>query len=198
MHFPKLLTLASPWLILAMVLVFAKGNAQVPSEKTGSGCSSYLPPGKGQELLNSLCTSCHDFAYTVGRRKNSGEWRRTVSQMLARLDPQSAEYLGEEIEILTRYLGEYFGPLSPTCETLQKDAQLREKYLAGKIKSLININSASLTDLMRLPGISKDNAEMIIKYRASHGPFKSKEDLKAVSGIGDTEFEKLKGLLTVD
>lgn len=191
MRLTKSLRVMSPWLVFVVVIA-------VPNCYSQHECASYLPPGKGKELLKSLCTSCHDLTWTVTSRKDSEGWRRSVNSMLAASDPQFAQYLGDEIDILTRYLAEYFGPLIPTCETLQKDAELRGKYLAGKIRSLIDINSASLTDLMRLPGITKDSAGLIIKYRETHGPFKAKEELKAVSGITDTECEKLKGLITLD
>ena len=177
-HCMKPLNLLLAWL----VLVFPNCYAQVATGTIAKGCNAYLPPGKGKELLNSLCTSCHDLTWPTTSRKDSGEWRQTVRQMLAASDPQIVEYLGEEMELLTRYLAEYFGPLSPTCETLQQDVELRENYLAGKIKSLIDINSASLTDLMRLPIITKAIAETIISYRETHGPFKTKEDLKVAEG----------------
>ncbi len=61
----------------------------------------------------------------------------------------------------------------------------------------ININKADEQELQNLPGIGPAKAAAIIDYRNTGGPFKTIEDLKNVSGIGDKTFEKLKDLLVV-
>jgi competence protein ComEA len=62
---------------------------------------------------------------------------------------------------------------------------------------LVNINSATLDELLTLPGIGEDKANRIIRYREENGPFSSIEEITKVSGIGATTFEKLKNLITV-
>ena len=62
---------------------------------------------------------------------------------------------------------------------------------------LISINTASATELMTLNGIGESKANNIIKYREEHGQFKSIEEIKNVSGIGDAAFEKIKNNITV-
>lgn len=62
----------------------------------------------------------------------------------------------------------------------------------------VNINTAALADLDKLPKIGPATAQRIIDYRTKHGPFKKVEDLKNVSGIGDATFESLKDLVTVE
>ena len=61
----------------------------------------------------------------------------------------------------------------------------------------ININQASLSELMGLPGIGQVKAEAIITYRESNGPFASIEEIKNVPGIKEAAFEKIKGMITV-
>ena len=63
--------------------------------------------------------------------------------------------------------------------------------------SIISINTASESDLTTLDGIGPSKAKAIIEYRNANGPFKTIEDIKKVSGIGDAAFEKIKNRITV-
>jgi competence protein ComEA len=62
----------------------------------------------------------------------------------------------------------------------------------------ININTAPLAELDRLPGIGPDKAQKIIDYRKTNGPFAAITDIQEVSGIGPVTFEKIKDLITVE
>lgn len=61
----------------------------------------------------------------------------------------------------------------------------------------VSINNGSKEELMTLNGIGEAKAESIIKYREENGSFKSLEDLKNVSGIGDAAYEKIKDNITL-
>ena len=54
----------------------------------------------------------------------------------------------------------------------------------------ININTASVKQLMGLTGIGHKAAERIVEYRDAHGPFKKPEDLKKVEGVGQGVWER--------
>ena len=66
-----------------------------------------------------------------------------------------------------------------------------------KSKSLININTATVQQLAKLPRVGEKTAERIITFRKKHGKFKKVEDLMKVSGIGEKTFKKLTKLITV-
>ncbi|WP_223638056.1 helix-hairpin-helix domain-containing protein [Planococcus sp. 4-30] len=63
--------------------------------------------------------------------------------------------------------------------------------------TLININLATETELMELPGIGPSKAAAILAYREEAGSFKTPEELTEVTGIGDKTFEQLKELIIV-
>ncbi len=60
----------------------------------------------------------------------------------------------------------------------------------------VNINNATLEELMTLTGIGESKAKNIIAYREKE-KFKTIEDIKNISGIGDALFEKIKDRIVV-
>lgn len=62
----------------------------------------------------------------------------------------------------------------------------------------ININQAEQKELLELKGIGEAKAQAIIDYREENGLFKSLEELKNVSGIGDKIFENIKDSIMVE
>lgn len=63
--------------------------------------------------------------------------------------------------------------------------------------SVVNINTATQTELESLPGIGPSLALKIINYRKDNGKFSSIEEIKNVSGIGESKFESLKDFIAV-
>ena len=61
----------------------------------------------------------------------------------------------------------------------------------------VNINKADIDELMSLQGIGEATACKIIEYRALNGKFKSIEELKNVSGVGDAKYNAVKDYITV-
>ena len=65
------------------------------------------------------------------------------------------------------------------------------------VTGVVNINSASATNLEVLPGIGAKTAARIVEYRQKNGPFKKIEELMNVRGVGEKNFLKLKDQITV-
>ena len=69
--------------------------------------------------------------------------------------------------------------------------------LNSESNSKVNINTATAEQLETLNGIGESLAAAIIAYREENGNFSSIEDIKNVSGIGDSKFEKIKDYISV-
>lgn len=63
--------------------------------------------------------------------------------------------------------------------------------------ALININTATLEELETLPSIGEVRAQAIIAYREEHGGFRTTDELKEVSGIGEKIFADISPHITV-
>lgn len=64
-------------------------------------------------------------------------------------------------------------------------------------QKLISINTATLQELISLPGIGETIGKRIIEYRDKYGSFNTLEDLMNVSGIGNVKFNKLKEYISL-
>lgn len=62
----------------------------------------------------------------------------------------------------------------------------------------ININTASVEELAKLPGIGKVLAARIVQHRQNYGPFRRPEHLIVVRGISDRRFRLMRALVMVE
>lgn len=77
-------------------------------------------------------------------------------------------------------------------------AVINENSGGSPSSSLININTSSLTELDKLPGIGEATARDIIAWRESNGPFKTIEDIMKVPRIKESRFASIKDFITID
>ncbi len=66
------------------------------------------------------------------------------------------------------------------------------------LKGPININEASMTELMQLPHIGEKRAKAIIEYRKTHGGFKAISELMKIPDIGPKILRDIEDLITLE
>jgi competence protein ComEA len=60
------------------------------------------------------------------------------------------------------------------------------------VPGIVDLNSASLSDLDSLPGVGPSTAQAIIDYRVANGPYASVDDLLNVRGIGPSKLAAMR------
>ena len=87
--------------------------------------------------------------------------------------------------------------LIPTITERSLEPIAKSQEITISPENKLDINSATLEQLILLPGIGPTKAESIINYRQEHGPFDTIEELLNVEGIGPAIFEGLMDLITI-
>jgi len=115
-----------------------------------------------------------------------------------------AEKVRSEVDALNKKIDDLNKALNDakketTTETTIKTREFGDSAQAsgGEVSGMVNINTASASELDTLPGIGETYAARIIEYREANGGFQSTEEIKNVKGIGDATYEKLKDKITV-
>lgn len=103
-----------------------------------------------------------------------------------------AQKLVDEMVIYVPAQGENLEELA-----LQTTVTTNASSNASNDDGKVNLNTATEAELTTLPGIGPSKAAAILAYREENGGFKTIEDLKNVSGIGDKTFEKLQDAIKV-
>jgi competence protein ComEA len=62
----------------------------------------------------------------------------------------------------------------------------------------VNINTATVEELAKLPGVGKSIAQRIVNHREKSGKFRTVEELLVIRGISRRKLEQLRPLITVD
>jgi competence protein ComEA len=142
----------------------------------------------------------HEGVYTLpidSRINDVIEKAGGFSEKADRKSVNLAQKLQDEAVIYVAAIGENISVIRDSQEgkTSQADkANTKETSVKGKV----NFNTVTMAYLMIISGIGEKKAQDIIDYREDNGGFKSVDDLKNISGIGDKTFEKLKEIVSVD
>ena len=100
----------------------------------------------------------------------------------------SAQLLKEQTEKVEKEKQKKSGSKSSASESMKKGIPK---------DSSININTASIDDFARIPGIGEEIAASIVEFRVNNDGFDSVDQLLKVKGIGKKNLDKIKRYLTL-
>ena len=96
--------------------------------------------------------------------------------------------------------GARLGPVNLAREVVDGEQIIFGRHAAAAVSTtpgLLNLNSATLDDFEALPGIGPVLAQRIVTWRDANGPFTAVEELREVSGIGDSTYADLSLLVRI-
>jgi competence ComEA-like helix-hairpin-helix protein len=129
-----------------------------------------------------------------------GQWRRAHPDLVERLErfdlderPATADAPGRRPTPKLRPAPRDAAVTSPSA-----DAPAAPRP-AGDSEPLapLDLNQATVTELLRLPGVGPALAARIVAARDAGGPFTSVDDLRRVRGLGRSKLERFRALVTV-
>ncbi len=122
-----------------------------------------LPDGPGKELVETICSECHEPTRVIGQQRTKADWQLKVTEML------------QEDQDVTQ---------------IERDTIIN--YLAAHFPKKVNVNQAAAKELETGLELSSKEAEAIVRYREEKGVFKTVDDLKKVPGLDAAKVEARK------
>jgi competence ComEA-like helix-hairpin-helix protein len=125
-----------------------------------------LPEGPGRDLVEAVCTACHDTGRIIAKQATKAEWQAKILEMLQEC-PDVTQDERDQIAV----------------------------YLAKNFPKHVNVNTAPAKELESVLEISSNEAEAVVRYREEKGAFHSAEDLKKVPGFDSAKVEAIRNRL---
>jgi competence protein ComEA len=131
-----------------------------------------FPEAPGRQYVQQICLQCHEPAFLLPQHRSEPDWKRTVTRM-------SRKGLGgpqENYDAVAAYMSKYFGP--------DDDA------------TKININRATVDELVAKLGFTKDEAAALVSYREKNGDFREWGDMLVIFGVDGHKIKAAKDKLS--
>lgn len=90
----------------------------------------------------------------------------------------------------------YFFVISCSKHLPNQENSLKNEFQAAQ--NAVNLNTATIADLEKLPKIGKGIAKRIIEHREKYGNFRKAEHLILVKGMSDKKFREIQTLIKVE
>lgn len=137
--------------------------------------AALLPEGEGRLQASVYCTACHGLQPIVAdRRLDESGWKDIAEKMVY---SYSAPITPEDVDTISHYLAQHFGPNVP------------------KLELPVKVNSAPKELLQLLPGITPENADKLLEARKGE---KISDLGKLEAILGKEKADKMKSLVSFD
>lgn len=172
--------------------IILKGTQNSASAKEEELLSEEEPPSSAEE---EACI----YVYICGAVQNPGVYELPLESRIYQL-VEAAGGMSEDADGQSVNLAEIVsdGQMVRIPSHAETEDRPEENVSTGiSTDGKVNINTASVDQLMTLNGIGQTKAEQIITYREENGAFPDTESIMQVSGIGKGTYEKIKNSITV-
>jgi competence ComEA-like helix-hairpin-helix protein len=168
-----------------------------------AAAQSPLPDGEGKAQLQQVCTVCHTLDNVTKTRRSRDEWMADIDDMQTR----GADGSEQDFMAILDYLSKNFGPQPASSENPNNvppasagspsppPAPQQKPKEVTDAPTKINVNQATVSELMSQLQISQESASAIVQYRATQGGIKNWESLKKVPGLDLQQLEEYKDRL---
>ena len=114
---------------------------------------------KAEETFTRTCVKCHPADRVAGTRRTRTQWEEVMTTMTT---ARGAVIADEDWDVIQNYLVKQYGR--------------------------VNVNRATIDDLVEVLGVTTESADTIVKYRKEHGNF---EDFDAFAKVPGLDLDKL-------
>jgi competence protein ComEA len=151
-----------PFGIASCTLVVSTLIAAEPRRQAATQQAQAAADDPAAAVFTETCAKCHDGARITAMRRTSAEWEDIIKKMIEKGAPGTEK----DFEIVYDYLLRHFGK--------------------------VFINAAPASELVTILGLSPKEAESIVAYRKSKGPFADFDAVKKVPGIDVKKLDERK------
>jgi competence ComEA-like helix-hairpin-helix protein len=122
---------------------------------------------KGEEAFTRNCVKCHPVDRIAGSRRTRTQWEEVMTTMQT---ARGAVITDEDWDVIQNYLVKHYGR--------------------------VNVNRATIDDLVEVLGVTPQTADAIVKYRKEHGNFVDYDAFAKVPGLDLEKMEKLRDAIS--
>ena len=145
-----------------------RGILFAPILATAALAQSDFPEGQAKEYVERICLQCHRPSQLLQERRTEADWKRTVARMALK----GVSVPADQYDAIVAYMAKNFG---------KRDDPGR-----------LNMNKATADEVVRVIGLTREEAQALIAYREKHGDFRGWGDMLVVYGVDGRKLEVAK------
>lgn len=169
------------------------GMAQTSTHPSATSASTPVVSHDTRVFVDVQGAVKHPGLYQFAQGMRVADALKAAGGLVVRADRQQvnlAMRLTDQQQLYIPLKGEHHTATPPATGNSTATSQ------ASSAATVVNLNTATVSDLQQLTGVGAKKAQKIVDYRTEHGAFKSVKDLTQVAGFGEKTVEHLQDQLT--